>query len=107
MVGRYVDWAGLAPYEGELTSVGCRCRLSAINVDGGHHGCQAGMVIAMAEDLLTVPEACQLLGVSRAWLYRVLQKHPLVKYRAPLGRAVLYRRSDLERLRTPKADRRR
>lgn len=47
-----------------------------------------------AEALLTVPEVMQLLRISRAFLYTETREGHLPAIR--LGRAVRYRRSDVE-----------
>ena len=53
-------------------------------------------------DYLDVEEACEYLAIKRAHFYRLVKRYNVPKYRAPLGRNVLYRPADLDKLRNPR-----
>jgi len=57
----------------------------------------------MADEFLTIEEACRELNIGRAYLYRLLRRYDIPRYRRPVnGRRVLLKRADLERLKQPK-----
>lgn len=57
---------------------------------------------ASNQDLVTLGEAAELLGVSRFKIGRLIRDGLLVAFRSPLdARAKLVRRADLEALREP------
>lgn len=53
-------------------------------------------------DFMDAEEACKYLGIRRAYFYRLVKRHSVSKYRAAVGRKVLYRPADLDKLRAPK-----
>lgn len=56
----------------------------------------------MTAEFLTIEEACHELNIGRAYLYRLLRRYDIPRYRRPVnGRKVLLKRADLERLREP------
>jgi excisionase family DNA binding protein len=57
----------------------------------------------MADDeLLTVEQAQEYLGVSRATLWNLVKRHHVPRYRVPVsGKRVFFKPSDLDRLRQP------
>jgi excisionase family DNA binding protein len=58
------------------------------------------------EDFLTVEEAQAYLGVGRAYLYRLAQRYKIPRFRRPVnGKKVLFRKSDLARLKEPEQKR--
>lgn len=58
----------------------------------------------MAEDdLLSVDEAIQFLGVSRATLFNLVRRYTVPRYTVPVqGKKVFFKREDLEALRQPR-----
>lgn len=50
------------------------------------------------EDFMTSEEACERLGVSPRTLERYVKEGLLRKYRRKIGRAVFYKRSEVEDL---------
>lgn len=57
----------------------------------------------MAEDeYLTTDQACEYLGIKRAYFYRLLQSNPLPRYTRPIGRGQLFKKTDLDKLREPR-----
>ena len=54
------------------------------------------------DQLLTVEQAQEHLGVSRATLWNLIKRHHIPRYRVPVsGKRVFFKASDLERLRQP------
>jgi excisionase family DNA binding protein len=54
------------------------------------------------EQLLTVEEATERLGVSPATFWNLVKRHKLPKYKMPLrGKRVFFKPSDLDRLSEP------
>ena len=49
-----------------------------------------------AKDVLTVPEAARYLGLSRAYLYKLMMRHA-VSYSKPGGKVCYFSRQDLDR----------
>ena len=47
---------------------------------------------------LTVEEACEHLGIRRAWFFRLVKRYNIPRYKRRIGRKAYYRRSDLKRL---------
>lgn len=57
----------------------------------------------MEGDYLDAAEACQYLGIKRAWLFRLAKRHGLRRYHRPVnGRKSLFKKSDLDKLREPR-----
>jgi excisionase family DNA binding protein len=53
-------------------------------------------------ELLTVEQAQEYLGVSRATLWNLVKRHHVPRYRIPVsGKRVFFRPADLDRLREP------
>ena len=54
------------------------------------------------EELLTVEEATERLGVSPATFWNLVKRHKLPKYKVPLrGKRVFFKTADLDRLNEP------
>ena len=54
------------------------------------------------ENLLTVEEATERLGVSPATFWNLVKRHKLPKYKIPMrGKRVFFKPSDLDRLSQP------
>jgi excisionase family DNA binding protein len=54
------------------------------------------------DELLTVEEATERLGVSPATFWNLVKRHKLPKYKLPLrGKRVFFKPSDLDRLNEP------
>ena len=61
------------------------------------------MTASRPDDYLTVEEACEYLGIRRAYLYRLVERHSIQRYKRPVnGRRVLFKRLDLDRLKEPR-----
>ena len=53
-------------------------------------------------ELLTVEEALEILGIHRATLYLLVKRGQLTRYRIPGHRRVYFKRAEVEALKQPK-----
>lgn len=58
----------------------------------------------LLEEMVSVKEACRLMGRSRHWLIRKRAAKGLQTFRGTDGRKRLYRRADIVRLMRPQAE---
>lgn len=54
----------------------------------------------MADDFITIDQACDLLDRGRATIWKLVRRHKIPTYKRPLDRRTYVRKADFEQLLT-------